>query len=243
MNKPEKISNLDWDLLQKKYQNLDLIIEKINNNYPVQYLIGNVSFYGYQINVNPYVLIPRFETEVLVEKTIEYINKLGLNNGKVLEIGTGSGCISVVLKKEVNNLEIDAIDISRNAIRVAKGNAKLNDATINFISKDMFKFNSSKYYDVIVSNPPYISPKDNVSANTKYEPYQAIYTDKPLKYYEQIFKIAKSNLNKKFLIALEIDEEEGYNLKMMAKEYFIDAEIVLNKDLAGKDRYLFVINE
>ncbi len=244
MNNLENISKKDYELLQEKYRNLDDIIERINNGYPVQYLIGNVDFYGYIIKVNPNVLIPRFETEGLVEKTLTYLNKLELNNASLLEIGTGSGCISIALKKERPSLEISAIDISSKAISLAKKNAKINKVDINFIKKDMFKYNLINNYDVIVSNPPYITPGDKVSENTKYEPYNAIYVEgNPLKYYEQIFKIGEKSLNKKFLIALEIDEDEGNNLKKLAKEYFPKAKIKIEKDLAGKNRYLFIINE
>ena len=244
MNKPKNISKNDWNLLQNKYTNLDDVIEKINSGYPVQYLIGNVDFYGYLIKVNPNVLIPRFETEGLVEKTLDYIKKLNLDNSSLLEIGTGSGCISIALKKENESLEITAIDISRQALTVAKKNAKLNKVDINFICKDLFKFNLVNNYDVIVSNPPYISPGDNVSDNTKYEPYNAIYVEgDPLKYYEEIFKIGTKVLNKKNLIALEIDEEQGNSLKKLAKTYFKNAKIEVDKDLAGKVRYIFIINE
>ena len=100
MEKPSSITNNDWKLLKAKYSNLKRIVKKLNKNYPVQYLIGNVDFYGYKINVNKNVLIPRFETETLVEKTIEYISKCKLHNGSLIELGTGSGCISIVLKKK-----------------------------------------------------------------------------------------------------------------------------------------------
>lgn len=244
MNRPQNISKKDFQLLQEKYSNLDDVINKINNGYPIQYLIGNVDFYGYLIKVNPNVLIPRFETEGLVEKTIDYIKKMDLCNASVLDIGTGSGCISIVLKKELPSLEVTAIDKSRLAIRTAKNNGKLNKVDINFISKDLFKFNLVNNYDVIISNPPYISPGDKVSDELKYEPYNAIYVlGNPLKYYEEIFKIGNKVLNKKYLIALEIDEDQGKNLKRLAKKYYSNAKIILDKDLAGKDRYLFIINE
>ena len=103
MNKPKNVTENDWKLLKAKYKNLNRIIKKIENNYPVQYLIGYVNFYGYNIKVNKNVLIPRFETETLVEKTINYIKKLHINNPSIMELGTGSGCISIVLKKEFIN--------------------------------------------------------------------------------------------------------------------------------------------
>ena len=242
---PNNISKLDYELLKEKYgDDLEYIIGKVNKGYPVQYLIGNVDFYGYKINVNPKVLIPRFETEGLVEKILLYIKKLGLENASLLEIGIGSGCISIALKKQMESLNIIGIDISKSATRTAKLNAKLNNADINIVSKDVFKFDYKDKYDVIVSNPPYITPGDKVSEGTKYEPYNAIYSEgNPLKYYEQIFKIGTNNLNKKFLIALEIDEDQGENLKKLAKNYFKESEIIVDKDLVGKDRYMFIYSE
>ena len=244
MNRPKNISKKDFQLLQNKYHNMEDIIKKINEGYPIQYLIGNVDFYGYLIKVNPNVLIPRFETEGLVEKTIEYIKKLNLRESSLLEIGTGSGCISIALKKEIETLEITAIDISRKALTVAKRNARFNKADINFIWKDVFKYNLVNKYDIIISNPPYISIGDNVSEAIKYEPHNAIYVEgNPLKYYEEIFKIGNKSLNNKFLIALEVDEEQGDNLKELAKKYYPKSQIIIDKDLAGKIRYMFIINE
>ena len=244
MKRPKNITKQDWILLENKYINLEPIVEKINNGYPVQYLIGNVDFYGYKILVNPRVLIPRFETETLVEKTIKHIKDLKLNKASLLEIGTGSGCISIALKKEIKSLEITAMDKSRKALKVAKKNGKLNKVNINFIKKDLFNYNLINKYDVIVSNPPYITKGDKVSINTKYEPEMAIYVNNdPLEFYKKIFEIGLTSLNPKSLIALEIDENEGPNLKKLAKEYYPKAKILLNKDLAGKDRYLFIINE
>ena len=244
MKKPKNISKLDFQLLQQKYHNLEPIIEKIDSGYPVQYLIGNVDFYGYYIKVNPSVLIPRFETESLVQKTIDYLKRLDLRNASVLEIGTGSGCISIALKGEIDTLEITAIDNSNKALNIAKKNAKINKKNINFINKDLFKFNLINNYDIIISNPPYISPGDKVSDSTKYEPFNAIYVEgNPLKYYEEIFKIGIKCLNKRSLIALEIDEEQGKNLVKLAKKYYPNGQIIIEKDLAERDRFLFIINE
>lgn len=242
--KPDCVSKKDWELLKRKYKNIDQIINKINNGYPIQYLIGDVSFYGYIIKVNPSVLIPRFETEGLVEKTLRYIKDLDLNEASVLDIGTGSGCISIALKKEKSTLEITAIDNSYKALITAKRNAKLNKVNINFIHKNIFKFNIINKYDVIISNPPYISNGDKVSESIKFEPQNAIYVDgDPLKYYKKILDVSKNCLNSKFLIAFEIDELQGKNLKKLAKSYYSKSKIIIEKDLANKDRYLFIINE
>lgn len=242
MKRPSNINLSDWQLLQKKYRNLEPIVNKINNHYPIQYLIGNVDFYGYTIKVNENVLIPRFETETLVEKTLNLIKKLNLENSSLLDIGTGSGCISVALKCEMPSLEITAIDKSRKALMLARKNAKFNRVKINFICKDLFKYNLVNDYDIIVSNPPYIEENSDVSPEVKYEPREAIFVsnDNPLIYYEEVLKVALKALNKKHLIAFEIDEDHADDLKKLVKKYFKSDKIRIEKDLSDKDRYMFI---
>lgn len=238
------ISKTDLDLLKQKYDNLDPIIDKINNNYPIQYLIGYVDFYGYQIKVNESVLIPRFETETLVEKTVNYIKERKLLNAKVIDIGTGSGCICIALKKIIESLSVSALDISSDALKLAKENAKLNKVNINFILSDIFKFDTSEKYDVIISNPPYIPTGSICDPKIEYEPYNAIYVSgNPLKYYEQIFKLAKKIINPQYLMAFEIDEDESVNLYKLAHDFFPNEQIIIEKDLANKDRFLFIMND
>ena len=243
MEKPESITTNDWKLLKAKYKNLNKVVKKLNKNYPVQYLIGNVNFYGYNINVNKDVLIPRFETETLVEKTIEYIKKLKLENGSLIDLGTGSGCISIVLKKELETLNITGLDISNKALKIARKNAKNNKADINFIKENIFKFKPVNKYDILISNPPYITDDDEISPNIKYEPKKAIFTNDGLKYYRHIMSTCYNYLNKKNLIAFEIGDKQGKDLKKLAKDFFPKAKIKLERDLSGRDRYLFIINE
>ena len=243
MEKPESITTNDWKLLKAKYKNLNKVVKKINKNYPVQYLIGNVNFYGYNINVNKNVLIPRFETETLVEKTIEYIKKLKLENGSLIDLGTGSGCISIVLKKELESLNITGLDISNKALKLARKNAKNNKADINFIKENIFKFKPVNKYDILISNPPYITEDDEISPNIKYEPKKAIFTNDGLKYYRHIMSTCSNYLNNKNLIAFEIGDKQGKDLKKLAKDFFPKAKIKLERDLSGRDRYLFIINE
>ena len=243
MEKPESITTNDWKLLKAKYKNLNKVVKKLNKNYPVQYLIGNVNFYGYNINVNKNVLIPRFETETLVEKTIEYIKRLKLENGSLIDLGTGSGCISIVLKKELESLNITGLDISNKALKLARKNAKNNKADINFIKENIFKFKPVNKYDILISNPPYITEDDEISPNIKYEPKKAIFTNDGLKYYRHIMSTCSNYLNNKNLIAFEIGDKQGKDLKKLAKDFFPKAKIKLERDLSGRDRYLFIINE
>lgn len=244
MNNIPGITDNDYKLLKEKYDNLEPIIEKLNNNYPVQYLIGNVSFYGYNIDVDERVLIPRFETEYLVEKTINLLKKYGLNNSKVLEVGTGSGCISIALKKEIPSLDITAIDISEDAIEVARHNADTLDAKINIINADIFNYQCKEKFDVLVSNPPYLDLNEVVDPRTKYEPTNALYaSDSGEYYYKYMIDNYKSFLKDKFIMAFEIGYLQGESLKKYARNSFPNAIIYVEKDLSEKNRYLFIINE
>lgn len=244
MNRPSFITENDWQLLTKKYKHIRPIIHKIKKNYPIQYLIGNVDFYGYEILVKKGVLIPRFETEGLVEKTINYIKKYNLENSNVLDMGTGSGCISIVLKKELPNLNITAIDKSHKALKIAHKNIKKNKVDINLIRNDIFKYKPLNKYDVIISNPPYIANGEKIDASCKYEPKMSLYANnKGLEFYEYIIKNCRKYLNEKSILAFEIGYTQGKYLKKYAKEYFPNATIKVEKDLSEKERYLFIINE
>ena len=217
--------------------------EKVLNGYPIQYLIGYVNFYGYKINVNKNVLIPRFETELLVDKTIKYIKKVFNDKVNILDIGTGSGCVSIALNKEISS-DITACDISDKALEVAKNNAKVNNCKIDFIKSDIYE-NVTNKYDVIISNPPYIDKTEKVMEIVdKYEPHEALYaSNSGLYFYEEILKDAKKHLNNKFIIAFEIGWWQGNLISSIAKSYFKDSKISIEKDYSGRDRYIFIINE
>ena len=243
MKKPSNLSDRDYKLLKNKYKNLDPIFKKIENNYPIQYLIGNVDFYGYEIDVKKGVLIPRFETEELVSRTIKLIKEANLEDGCVLDIGTGTGCIPIVLKKELPDLAVTSIDINGKAVRLAKRNARKNNADIEFIHKSVFKYNPINKYNIIISNPPYVSEDEEVGPEIKYEPKNAIFANnKGLEFYEYIIKNCKKYLKEDYIIAFEIGYNQGSYLKKLAKEEFPNAKIILEKDLSGFDRYLFITN-
>ena len=227
-------------LPKEKYQEG---LEKLKQNIPVQYIVGNVNFYGNIINVNENVLIPRFETELLTEKTINYCKKFLDKKIKVLDIGCGSGAISIALKKNLN-CDVDAIDISLKALDVAKENAKLNHVDINFYQSDMLK-NVDKKFDLIISNPPYISYDEEVEDIVKNnEPNIALYADdNGLKFYKEILKNATKNLNFPSIIAFEIGATQSEDITHIAKKYFPNSKIFTEKDYTKRDRFLFVINE
>lgn len=230
----------------KKYLPSDKLedgIKRLNKGEPVQYIVGNVDFYGYKINVNKNVLIPRFETEELVFKTINLIKKNLNENIKVLDIGTGSGCISIALKKEIPGLDITAVDISEDALVVAKNNALENNCEINFIKSDLFN-NIDDKYDLIISNPPYISYDEQImDIVKKNEPHLALYAkNNGLYFYEEIIKNSSNYLNDKNIIAFEIGYLQANEIKKMAHKYYPNANIIIEKDIQEKDRFVFIIN-
>lgn len=230
----------------KKYLPSDKLedgIKRLNNGEPVQYIVGNVDFYGYKINVNKNVLIPRFETEELVFKTINLIKKNLNENIKVLDIGTGSGCISIALKKEIPGLDITAVDISEDALVVAKNNALENNCEINFIKSDLFN-NIDDKYDLIISNPPYISYDEQImDIVKKNEPHLALYAkNNGLYFYEEIIKNSSNYLNDKNIIAFEIGYLQANEITKMAHKYYPNSNIIIEKDMQEKDRFVFIIN-
>lgn len=232
-----KENNLDDNYLQES-------IKELEKGIPVQYIIGNVNFYGNIIKVNKSVLIPRFETELLVDKTINKIKKIFDNNKiDILDLGTGSGCIAITLKKEINS-NVDALDISIDAINTAKINAKDNNVNINFINKDMSTYKDKKY-DVIISNPPYIKYDEEIMDIVKNnEPHLALYAnDDGLYFYKQIINNIPYITKDKYLICFEIGYTQAKAIEDYAKEHLKNIEISIEKDYSNKDRFIFITNE
>ena len=236
--KPDYISDIDWNILLNKYSNIDEVVTKLNEHYPVQYLIGNVPFLNTVINVDERCLIPRFETEYLVDQVIKMLkDKKDL---KILDLGSGSGCIGIALKKNLNGT-VTCVDISKDAISLAKENALLNGVDINFINKSMFDI-SYENYDVIISNPPYVRLDEEVGLETKFEPQIALYaSDNGLDFYKKIIDKISKLKNKPFLVAFEIGCGQALSIETYTKDKLANEYIfTLKKDLAGKERYVFL---
>lgn len=235
----------DLELI-KKYvpsEKIEEAIDKLKAGYPVQYVIGNVEFYGNIINVNENVLIPRFETEYLVDKTIKYIRKLTTKQINVLEIGTGSGCISISLKKCLD-ANITAIDISRKALEVAIENANQNEVTINFIEEDINKYITNSKFDLVISNPPYVPINSIVDEKIKYEPQFAIFAEEEgIYFYRVILEKIKNNLKDDYLIAFEIGDKEGELIKNLALSLLPRCFVKVEKDYNNFERYVFITNK
>lgn len=215
-------------------------LKLLEQGMPVQYIVGHVDFYGNIIKVNKDVLIPRFETELLVEKTVEYTKKLFKEKVSILDIGTGSGAIAITLKKKLNS-EIDAVDISEKALDLAEQNVVNNNTQINFIHSDIFS-NVTKKYDIIISNPPYIAENEEVEEIVKNnEPHIALYAkNEGLEFYERILKDINKYIKRPGLIAFEIGMNQGEKITEIANKYLESKEITVEKDLTGKDRYIFI---
>ncbi len=233
------IGAADLKLLKELYKdNLDYALNKLKEHYPIQYLIGYVDFYNTKLKVNENVLIPRFETELLVEKTLNFLKNK--NYTSLLDIGTGSGAIAISLKKHLN-LTIDALDISSSALNIAKENAKENNTPINFFKLDILKEIPPKKYDCIISNPPYVKEDEYTSLETKYEPSIALYAkNSGLEFYIRILSIATQILNKNGSIIFEIGADESEDIKKIALSYFPKANITIKKDYNNFDRFMFI---
>lgn len=232
----------------KKYLPEDKLndgIGKLKLGIPVQYIVGNVDFFGNIIKVDSRVLIPRFETELLVDKTIKYIKNYfsDINSISILDIGTGSGCIAITLKKELNCL-VTAVDVSIDALDVARDNAVSNNVNINFIESNVFS-NVYDSFDVIISNPPYIDENEEIEDIVKNnEPSLALYADNNgLYFYDKILREAKNYVKDRFLICFEIGFMQGEEVKKMAYKYLKDIEVLVEKDYSNKDRFVFIFKK
>lgn len=231
----------ELEYLKKYYQgNLEEAIERLKNGEPVQYIVGNVEFYGYLFEVNHNVLIPRFETEELVEKVVERCKKKFDGKIDIVDIGTGSGCIAITLKKELCS-HVTAVDISSKAIEVARKNALKNGVEIEFLEGNLLEPLTQKY-DVLVSNPPYIDRNEEIMEIVKKnEPEVALYAEHNGLYcYEEILKNASNVMKETCLLAFEIGATQGEYLKEYAVRYFPKAKITVEKDLQGRDRFLLI---
>ena len=218
-------------------------IAAIEEGRPIQYVTGKVNFYGNQFLVNESVLIPRFETEQLVEKTIEYINRYFTDKVSVIDLGCGSGAIGITLSKKLKNVDITLLDISKKALNVAYRNALYQEVDAKFIESDMFS-KVAKKYDVIISNPPYIKTNEEIEDIVKNnEPSIALYGgEEGLDLYIKILKDIKYHMNDRCLVAFEIGATQGRDVYNLIQKYLPGEIVEIKKDLAGRDRMVFILH-
>ena len=224
--------------------------EKLNRlieGEPVEYIVNYADFYGLRFKVTQDTLIPRNETEELIEKTIRYISSLKIESPLIIDIGSGSGCIAITLMKNIEGAKVDSVDISTKALEVAKSNNESIGTNVNFYLSDCLTEPSlnSKKYDVIISNPPYIDRDTFVQESVlKYEPHSALFADeKGLAVYRKIFKDVKYVEKEKCLIALEISPDLVEGLTNLRNEYLRDYKYSFEKDMNGLVRFMFLYRD
>jgi len=236
--------DVDSVFSENEILNWNAILEKLKIQIPIQYIIGTTHFYGLEFFVDENVLIPRPETEELVDWIVKLNSKLSKKkNLKILDIGTGSGCIAVSLAKNIPNSEVFAIDVSENALAIAKKNAILNKVPVTFLHKNILKTKDlSQKFDIIVSNPPYVRNlekaeiKPNVLDN---EPHLALFVpdNDPLIFYKKIAELAAANLNPNGQLFFEINQYLGKETQELLESIGLK-NIELRKDIYGNDRMI-----
>ena len=232
------------DFQERKLENLAVEFEKVTKELkkgkPYQQILGYTEFYGNRFFVDENVLIPRPETEELLEIAIQRLKNLKIKKLKILDVGTGSGIIPITLKKHFPDTEISAMDISEKALEIAQKNADFHKTEINFIQADYLNTNLTVNYDVIISNPPYIGIDENAEIEDSvkgFEPNIALFspTSDALIFYRKIAKDADKFLNEKGMIFLEINQKLGNETLELFKN-FSESELI--KDLSGNDRFV-----
>ena len=230
------------ELLISDEEELKEIIEELKTGKPYQQILGHTEFYGKKFFVDENVLIPRPETEELVELAINKIrdSRFEIRDFKILDVGTGSGIIPITLKKHFKNAEISAMDISEKALEIAKKNADFHQANIQFIQQDYLNTKLEENYDIIISNPPYIGIEENIEIEDSvkgFEPNIALFspTSDALIFYKKIAKDGEKHLNENGMIFLEINQKLGKETLELFSNY---SESRLIKDLSGNDRFV-----
>jgi release factor glutamine methyltransferase len=248
INKVNFLSEPNQTVSESELLKINFAVKDLKSYKPIQYIIGNTEFFGLNFLVNSSVLIPRQETEELVNWIISD-NKNTKAKLNVLDIGTGSGCIAIALSKSIPDSTVTAIDISEKAIQTAKRNAELNTVEISFVEADILNFSDyfslkeiSEKFDIIVSNPPYVTKaeKKEMKANVvEYEPNIALFVEDedPLIFYSAILDFASGNLTDKGKLFFEINESLGKEtLRLIEEKGF--SKYILKKDINNKDRMI-----
>ena len=245
---PQLFSNsFSEQLSQENEEKYFSLIEKhIKEDVPLSHLVDFEYFYDRKFKVTKDVLSPRMETEELIYRVVEYVKSTKKNNLKILDLCTGSGIIAITLKKELSQFSIDVVasDISEEAIKVAKENVQVHDATIKFIQSDIFD-NIADKFDIIVSNPPYIDRKDEVTMQDnvlKYDPHLALFAEEEgMYFYRKIIEQANDYLNENGVIFFEIGYDQKDKIIKLADLNGYSAEVY--KDINGRDRMAFLIRK
>lgn len=240
-SRPDAVLNAEMEITAAKQHELEDLLSRLQQNEPIQYITGKACFFGYDFNVSPATLIPRPETEELTAWILEEMRTLPEKRWRVLDIGTGSGCIPITLKKEFPLAEVTGLDFSAQALRVAEENARALNTEVAFVQHDILKTQSLEAYDIIVSNPPYVRnlEKEEINKNVlEHEPHTALFVDDadPLVFYRKISELASKNLTEDGLLFFEINQYLGTETAALVSHYF--REVELRKDFMENDRML-----
>lgn len=219
-------------------------IKQIAKGTPYQYVVGHAEFYGREFSVTPAVLIPRPETEELIEQLIKRKQELfGGESVHLVDIGTGSGCIAITMKLELVELNVVTVDISKEAIAVAKHNAAKLGADVTFLEGDMTAPIEGQKWDIFVSNPPYIADVEKLEMDDvvlEHEPHLALFAEEEgLYFYRKMIERLSELLNEKALVAFEIGHLQGEAVRTLLEQALPSANVEVVKDLNGKDRMVF----
>ncbi|WP_231491815.1 peptide chain release factor N(5)-glutamine methyltransferase [Pedobacter sp. Leaf170] len=239
LTQSEILLKQDKVITVKQSDKLLKILEDLKMGKPIQHILGEAYFYNLPFRVNENVLVPRPETEELVGWIVTEVKQ---TKKSLIDIGTGSGCIAVSLKKNLSHLDVSALDVSEKALTVAQENANLNQAEINFIEADILSYTTSETYDIIVSNPPYIRELEKADMHQnvlEHEPHRALFVsnENPLIFYNAIADFALTNLNPNGYLFFEINEFLwAETLQILIDKQFKNIE--LRKDMQGKDRMI-----
>jgi release factor glutamine methyltransferase len=238
-----QIKNNDFILTPGQEEQLNSVIQRLKTNEPVQYVLGEAWFAGMKFKVNKHVLIPRPETEELVEWVVKESQKSTVKSQKILDIGTGSGCIAVSLKKKFPLAQVEAVDVCSEALFTSTENALNLDAEVEFRLLDFLdeeKWNELGQYDIIVSNPPYVRQSEVATMHkrvTGFEPQQALFVpnNDALLFYRKLSAFAKAHLKPGGSLFVEINENLGKEVVSLFQSAGLK-NIELKKDMQGKDR-------
>lgn len=230
----KKSEDLDESFAKKFFE----ITGQLKTHRPIQYILGETVFAGLRIGLNPSTLIPRPETEELVY----WIRETAPSSARILDIGTGSGCIALALAQFLPDASVSGLDISAEAVGQARRNAQHNRLHVQFMQADIFRFNTPEQYDIIVSNPPYVRKQEKALMQKRvldYEPHRALFVpdDDPLIYYRTIAEWGKRHLVPGGKLFFEINEALGAEM-MQLMEASGYSRLILKKDFYGKDRFV-----
>lgn len=239
ISKTHRLTEPDGTLSVQQKENHIKALSELLLHKPIQQIIGHCFFYGKKLKVNEHTLIPRPETEELVDLIVKQ-NRI--KNPKILDVGTGTGCIAISLASSLTGSLVHAWDISEEALELARENAEINQVKITFQIQDILSYTGEEKFDVIVSNPPYIPSKEKTFMAKNvigYEPEKALFVpdDDPLLFYRKIAGMGKKNLTKNGWLYFEIHENFGAQMKSLLKSTGYE-NVTVMKDLQGKDRML-----